>query len=305
VIPILILGLPMLDTLRVMVGRLARRQSPFQADRTHLHHRLLACGLTQYEAVSLTYSAQFLLVVLAYLLRYSADSAILIVYALFCAGVLAGVKLLERHHEHLRSREEHETSLARLRRKARGMGLFTKVPLLVLSTVVPLVLVLGAFSVPFVPRDIGFLAALLLAVLLAVLLARPLPFVLVERIAAYVTAVAVTYLIEQSGGPVDLCAWCVHLVYGFLAIVVAVWVRFSSERFAVSTLDLLILLMVLIAPAMSGFGLRDLGVVALESVVLFYGIEVLLQERERRWDPLRMGIIAALAVLAAKALLPG
>lgn len=45
--PVLILALPICDALRVMVMRKRRGQSPFVADRTHIHHRLLDLGLSQ------------------------------------------------------------------------------------------------------------------------------------------------------------------------------------------------------------------------------------------------------------------
>ena len=43
-LPLLLVGLPMLDTLTVMVLRLHAGRSPFAADRNHFHHRLLAPG---------------------------------------------------------------------------------------------------------------------------------------------------------------------------------------------------------------------------------------------------------------------
>lgn len=40
-----ILGVPLMDTVSVMMRRLFNKRSPLQADRTHLHHRLLDAGL--------------------------------------------------------------------------------------------------------------------------------------------------------------------------------------------------------------------------------------------------------------------
>lgn len=44
VIPFIILGLPIIDTVRVMSERLIRRGNPFLPDRTHVHHRFLDLG---------------------------------------------------------------------------------------------------------------------------------------------------------------------------------------------------------------------------------------------------------------------
>lgn len=46
-----IISLPLMDMVTVMIRRLRRRQSPFHADRDHLHHILLRCGLTSHQTV--------------------------------------------------------------------------------------------------------------------------------------------------------------------------------------------------------------------------------------------------------------
>lgn len=42
--------LPLFDTLRVFAIRIVNNQSPFKADRNHLHHRMLALGLNHMQA---------------------------------------------------------------------------------------------------------------------------------------------------------------------------------------------------------------------------------------------------------------
>ena len=51
----LVLGIPVLDVGWVILRRLFSGHSPFDADRGHLHHRLLTAGLTQRQAVTLLY----------------------------------------------------------------------------------------------------------------------------------------------------------------------------------------------------------------------------------------------------------
>ena len=52
---LLLLGLPMLDAARVIVRRLGRGRSPARADRSHLHHRLLASGFSERQVALLFY----------------------------------------------------------------------------------------------------------------------------------------------------------------------------------------------------------------------------------------------------------
>jgi UDP-GlcNAc:undecaprenyl-phosphate GlcNAc-1-phosphate transferase len=302
VLPLLVLGVPILDMLTVIVGRIARGDSPFKADRTHLHHRLLASGLTQSEAVTLLYGLQFTLIVLAYFLREAPGGLILLIYFVFCGVVLLGERALERRHAQLRNRARHQRPLSRFAGWLRRTGLTTRLPEGALRVAIPLFLILGALGVPSVGTDIGLLSALLSAALLMALLVRQIPFFAVERLSAYTAAIAVAYLL--SGSPVTTaCLSCLPLFFGILAVAALVWVRFSTATFQVSTLDLLILLGALTAPTLRDLGLQEIGVLALQAIILFYGIEILLQARERGWDVLRISIMAALIILAGRGLL--
>jgi UDP-GlcNAc:undecaprenyl-phosphate GlcNAc-1-phosphate transferase len=52
----LVLGVPILDVIWVVTRRILAHQPVYQADRFHLHHRLLEVGLRQREAVLLLYA---------------------------------------------------------------------------------------------------------------------------------------------------------------------------------------------------------------------------------------------------------
>ncbi len=54
-IPVLVLGVPILDTLFAIVRRLLNKQPIFQADKAHLHHCLLASGLSHRQTVLVIY----------------------------------------------------------------------------------------------------------------------------------------------------------------------------------------------------------------------------------------------------------
>lgn len=61
VAPLMIIAVPIVDTLTIMIKRMMKGRSPFHADRAHLHHILLRSGLTpgQTSAVMITASAFF------------------------------------------------------------------------------------------------------------------------------------------------------------------------------------------------------------------------------------------------------
>ncbi len=54
-VPVLALGLPIVDMLLAIIRRVRRGMSVGCADKEHLHHRLLQMGLSQREAVSIMY----------------------------------------------------------------------------------------------------------------------------------------------------------------------------------------------------------------------------------------------------------
>lgn len=55
-VPLLVLGLPILDTCVAIIRRLMEHKSPFTADRSHIHHKLIDLGLDQKQAVGLLYA---------------------------------------------------------------------------------------------------------------------------------------------------------------------------------------------------------------------------------------------------------
>ena len=80
-IPAIALGLPIMDTL-LAIGRRALRGRPlFQADKDHIHHRLIAAGLTHRQAVLVLYGFCALLGAGAFILTFasSGQAALLLV----------------------------------------------------------------------------------------------------------------------------------------------------------------------------------------------------------------------------------
>lgn len=56
-IPVIALGVPLLDTTLSFFRRVVRGKNPFKADREHVHHRLLASGLSHRNTVFTLYTA--------------------------------------------------------------------------------------------------------------------------------------------------------------------------------------------------------------------------------------------------------
>lgn len=90
VVPFLLFGLPIFDTCFAMIRRIAHGQSPMQADRSHVHHRLIDMGFSQKQAVAVLYVITAILGLSAVVLTTSgAVKAMLLLLALGVAGVVA------------------------------------------------------------------------------------------------------------------------------------------------------------------------------------------------------------------------
>lgn len=59
-VPIMILGIPILDTLFAIIRRLLKGQPPFKADKQHLHHQLLGMNFSQRTTVLIIYGINLL-----------------------------------------------------------------------------------------------------------------------------------------------------------------------------------------------------------------------------------------------------
>lgn len=81
-VPILALGIPIYDTLFAMIRRRINNKPIMEADRGHLHHRLLDMGLSQRQVVFIMYSVSIILgttAVMAMMLSAKKSFALLIV----------------------------------------------------------------------------------------------------------------------------------------------------------------------------------------------------------------------------------
>ena len=78
VIAVAILILPIIDTLNVIIIRLAEKRSPFEADKNHIHHKLLRMGLSHKRATFYIISYYLFIVLVAYFLRHIENNSLLV-----------------------------------------------------------------------------------------------------------------------------------------------------------------------------------------------------------------------------------
>jgi UDP-GlcNAc:undecaprenyl-phosphate GlcNAc-1-phosphate transferase len=94
-VPILALGVPILDTTLVTISRLRHGRSPFQGGQDHVSHRLVRLGLPVPGAVGTIYAVAASLGVFAWVVsRVDRTPAYVLAGLLAALGVLAVLALL-------------------------------------------------------------------------------------------------------------------------------------------------------------------------------------------------------------------
>ncbi len=94
IIPMVILGIPLLDTMFAIVRRYCGRKPIFQPDKEHLHHRLIQMGLSHRQAVLSIYGVNIILGLSAIVLTLvSPKQAVIFLVILSTSILLAANKI--------------------------------------------------------------------------------------------------------------------------------------------------------------------------------------------------------------------
>lgn len=91
-VPAIALGLPIMDTAFAILRRYSNGRPIFQPDKGHLHHRLLAMGLSQRQAVLLMYGISIVLCLAAFVLAEANVYVAAVVIVLILVGIAVGAK---------------------------------------------------------------------------------------------------------------------------------------------------------------------------------------------------------------------
>lgn len=308
--PILLLALPILDTLSVMVQRVSEGRSPFSADKNHIHHKLLALGFDHHEAVMVIYAIQADLFLLAYWLRYESDLTILGVVSIFFIASITLFQAAARHGWRFRGPHvaKQDSPLARFVSMMREPQHLPRWSYFAVALAVGVYALLILAETVELTGDVQLLLMALFAVtcvLLAILRAKPLN--IIEKAALYTTAAVLVYLdtvVLPEPRRFAVLGWT---AIGAAAAGTVFRLRLSSDRrFVLTPLDLIVLFVALVVPSLPGsFAMPDGGAAGIAKLVtLFYAIEVLVSRVELGVVWLRIAVAAVLIGLVLRPLVP-
>ncbi|NOY27251.1 MAG: undecaprenyl/decaprenyl-phosphate alpha-N-acetylglucosaminyl 1-phosphate transferase [Oligoflexia bacterium] len=93
-IPLLAMGVPVMDTLLAIIRRFLAGRHLFEADRGHVHHRLLDRGLSQRQAVLVLYAGCAFLAVAALSIMYANSATSAVILGAIAIAALAFSKMI-------------------------------------------------------------------------------------------------------------------------------------------------------------------------------------------------------------------
>jgi len=304
---LLLLGLPIVDSLVVMAKRAHGRISMFRASRDHLHHRLLDLGFVHQESVIVIYSLQMVFVTSAVFLRYNSDWLIIGLYLAICSVVFGIIALAKRSNWRLKENRLEERQGKVFAREIVRKFLVV-VPRRFLSIGIPLYLIGSSLIIEKVPHDFAMMSLLVMALMVVDWFFGNDPRSIMRRALIYITVAFVGFL-GLSYTP----AWLEFVLtpaktafFTLAAIAFIAAVKFSPRRrkieFQTTATDYLVvfsLVAVLIVSKGNLWG-HEVITLVVQMLVLFYGSELLITEKRGKWGGLSMGSLLTVAILSSR-----
>jgi len=303
-LPLIILGFPVLDTLTVMTGRILRGKSPFIADKAHFHHSLMNLGLHQTESVLVIYLIQAFLILSAYSFRFYSDWLLLLVYLGFSVSVLVIFSLSSRYNwqpkrhsliikiKNYLSYLRDDTNLIRYLFRA-------------LQLVMPLILLMTVFMSNHIVSSLKIASIATAIVLIFIMIffkdvmgdwIRTILYLLIP-----VTIYYSDMVINDLNSMIFKLYNCAFIFLAILNILVSKLTK-RKIGFKSTPLDFLILFIVLAIPTIQQTNLHDfhMGLVATKIIIMYFSCEILFAELRGDFRGMVKLTLLALVGLAIK-----
>ncbi len=301
---LLFLGLPVIDLIAVMITRVKHGYSPFHADRTHIHHRLLDLGFGHYETVIVIYTIQALLVISAIFLRHQSDFLIITLYlitALFIFGLLRRAERIGWRTE-IQDRTTLFTTVHYVRKNKIDI---IRIALCLIQFIIPAYFVLGCLFVEIVPRDFGMVSGVLFVVMFVEMFYYKQNNGFSLRGGVYIVAMFSVYLVTNSE-QISQAIYFDAPPFILLAVSIAIVVRYAMDKkFKTSPMDYLIVFGVFAVAVFGGryLQIQEVGILVVKSIIMLYGCELLLTRMDNRLNSLNLAAIVSMAILTYRGLL--
>jgi UDP-GlcNAc:undecaprenyl-phosphate GlcNAc-1-phosphate transferase len=298
-LPMVLLGFPILDTLTVMTERIMMGRSPFKPDKNHFHHKLMKLGLYHTEAVFAIYVLQAMLILASLLFRFHSEWFLLLLYCAFSGIIIATFVMLDHRQWTLPRRDFIDKMIKGRLKFLKERYIIIKVsfrcvefglPALLIATCLLSVRIPGYFAM------VTGVSALLFSILAPFRLAFSAT---VLRIGLYLVIPFLVFLSESGAAGLSTTHHRLyHLFFGLMVMMLVLTLKFTRRRkgFKTTPMDFLVLFIALGVPSITSVHIQTLnmGMLATKIIVLLFGYEVLIGEL--RGELRRQSVFAAVAL---------
>ncbi|RPJ81998.1 MAG: undecaprenyl/decaprenyl-phosphate alpha-N-acetylglucosaminyl 1-phosphate transferase, partial [Deltaproteobacteria bacterium] len=307
-LPLILLGFPILDTLTVMIERIANGKSPFVADKNHFHHKLMRLGCFHSEAVFIIYVLQAFLVTSAFIFRFYSDCFLLIYYIVFSSLIITGFVMADRTGWKLKRYDLIEDVIKNKLKRLREKNYHIKLPFLSVKTGLPVLLIFTCFLPNDIPAYFSLIGMAMAALLSVIALYQKKWLGGMIRLSLFMTIPLLVYLGEK-----DTVTWLntnleiiYNLCFGMIAVFVIFILKFTrrKEGFKTTPTDFIILFIALVLPNLPDIQIRSyhIGMLTTRIIVFFFSFEVLIGELRKKYSTLTFFTVFVLLILSFRGL---
>jgi len=305
VLPLFIIGLPVIDTLWVIGRRIRLRKSPFIADKNHLHHKLMRLGLFHSESVISIYMLHASLVCIAFIFRSKSAWFLLALYFLFCGIIAASAYFVIKKGWKIKRYDFIDKIFKRRLRTLKDETNLIKFSFKGAEIVFITLIILSCFLPAHINIYFSFFSMTsLFLIILTWLIKKDWTSGLIE-ITIFLLIPFLVYFSEKD------TVYLLHttlknaytLSFGVLTIFTLFTLKFTRRSgFKTTPMDILILLFALVIPNLPDERIQSwqMGLVAAEIVVLFFCYEVLKVELRLKTKKLIIATLVALSIISLR-----
>ncbi len=301
--PLFLIGFPLLDTLTVMMERIASGRSPFKPDKNHFHHRLMKLGLYHSEAVFTIYLLQAIFISFAFIFRfYSNWTNLGIFLGLAFVIILFFYIARETGFKFRHGVEEERNAPKSVLAFVAGDRFSIKFFFRALKWGLTGIMILQAIIPGQVPWYMSIGAACLFFIILGVRFIKPSARNAVFRTTVYC---AIPFLLWESTMTVP-ASWVTDafLVFNngvFIALVLCTVAVLNltkrTKGFKFNPQDLLVFIVIIVLPNLPNIHLEYPGIkiVVVKAMMLFFSYDVLMGElrEENKFMDISLSVIFA------------
>lgn len=308
VLPLIILGFPVLDTLTVMVERIMAGRSPFSADKNHFHHRLIRLGLSHVEAVFAIYVLQAAMIVAAVVFKYN-DRVLMASYTLFSVLIISAFVAADRTGFRFKRFRLIDNVVKKKLKRVSGGNWIIRISFTTSKVIIPLLFLLSCLLPAKVPVYISAIAFCFGLFILSVRIFAKNKMSACLRFVFYLTVPLVLYLIYEGR-----VAWIgqtvftmYNLSFGIIAFFILLTAKFTRRKrgFRMTAMDFLVMFIAVLVPNLPDQSIRSYhpGLLAVEIIVLLFSYEVLIRELRGKLDALAACTLASLVLIGMRGVL--